>query len=79
MAHATHRALFRRDGLLLPLDARFFEVLALLDLSQDAGLLALPLESLQGVFEALVLTHLDQRHSSSPRFRADSGKTTDAK
>ena len=37
-------------------------VLTLLDLRENPRLLALTLETLQGVLEALVLAHLDKRH-----------------
>src|SRR5262249_8867898 len=52
----------RGKRLTLLLDAGLFVVLALLDLGQDARLLALAFEAFQGVLEALVLAHLDQRH-----------------
>ena len=46
----------------LTLYTRLFVMLAFLDLSQDARFLALPFETAQCVFEALVLANLDQRH-----------------
>ncbi len=43
-------------------NARFFIVLAYLDLCKNSRFLALALEAPECVFEALVLANLDQRH-----------------
>ena len=67
----VHSALLRQtlqqllpcgQGLALSLDAWLLVVLTLLDFRQNSGLFALPLEAFQGILEALVLAHLDQRH-----------------
>src|SRR5262249_14966209 len=50
------------DGLPLLLGRGLLVVLTLLQLGEDAGLLALPLETAERVLEGLVLLHMDQRH-----------------
>src|SRR5438477_1266137 len=60
-------ALLRRQRLLLALDRRLLVVLALPDLAQDAGLLALLLEALHGVLERLAFLDAHARHSRNHR------------
>src|SRR5512133_84608 len=56
------------EHLALALGAGLLVVLALLQLAENAGLLALPLEAAKGELESFVFFDLDQRHMDAPPF-----------
>src|SRR6266702_5268170 len=63
LAQLLDGALLGGEGLLLALDARLLVVLALADLREDAGLLALLLETLHGVLEGFAILDSHSGHS----------------
>src|SRR3990172_14592 len=62
LGQALQQLLSGSQGLPFFLDARFLVMLSLLDLGENPRFFALSLETLEGVFQRLVLTDLDQRH-----------------
>jgi hypothetical protein len=62
-------ALTGRNRFLLAPHAGLFEMLAFLDLGQDAGLLARFLEAAEGLLETFVVTYTGYCHEISPALR----------
>src|SRR5262249_2816439 len=75
LALLLHRALLRRQRLLLPLHGGLLVVLPLADLRQDAGLLGRLLEALESALDRLTFLHSDSRHARGhlPPSGMDSG------